>query len=259
MYMKKSIIYIITSILIITFIVPSVYPQDALSDAVKAYQEENYVEAVKILETEIKEQKEKGLESANLYYNLGNAYFRDNEVAKAILNYERAILLDPGDRDIRQNLEFARTKIEDKILSVDTFFLQSWFDGIQNLQSSNAWAKLSIALFVIFMLSLSMFFFINKIISKKITFYVCIGTLVLLIFANVFSYRQKSRVLNRNTAIITAGSASITSSPDNNSKELFILHSGTKVKINKHDGSWMEIEIDNGNVGWINKNKLEVI
>jgi len=257
--MKKTIKHIVVNILIIAFIIPSVNAQNALDDAIKAYQEENYEEAVNILEEEVKVQKEKGLESSNLYYNLGNAYFRDNEIAKAILNYERAILINPGDRDIRQNLEFARTKTEDKIISVDTFFLQSWFDSVQNLQSSNAWAKLSVFLFIAFMISLGIFFFVNKLTIKKVTFYTGIITLTLLIITNIFSYRQKNKILNRDTAIIMAGSASITSSPDSNSKESFILHSGTKVKINKHDGSWMEIEIDNGNVGWVNKDKLEVI
>lgn len=261
--MKKGISIIIKHITICIFIIASaitsVNAQDALADAVKAYHEENYGDAIKILEGEIASLKEKGLESSVLYYNLGNSYFRDNELAKAILNYERAATIDPGDKDIRQNLEFARTKTEDKIISVDTFFLQSWFDSVQNLQSSNAWAKLSVGLFILFMISLSVFFFVNSLISKKVTFYLCISVLVVLIIANVFSYRQKSNVTNRDTAIIMVGSVSVTTSPDSNSKEIFTLHAGTKVKINKKDGSWIEIEIDNGNVGWINKDKLEII
>lgn len=261
--MMKSISIIIKqltiSFLAILFIVPSINAQDVLNDAMKAYQEENYEEAIRILEQEVKAQKEKGMESSDLYYNLGNAYFRDNEIAKAILNYERAALINPGDRDIRHNLEFARTKTEDKIISVDTFFLQSWFDAVQNLQSSNAWAKVSVVLFILFMASLSVFFFVNRMFTKKVTFYTGIITLVLLIITNVFSYRQKSKIENRDSAIIMVSSVSITNSPDSNSKELFQLHAGTKVKITKRDASWMEIEIENGNVGWINKDKLEVI
>lgn len=249
------------NIIIITllFITPLLYAQETLSDANKAYQAENYEKAIKILEKEIKIQKENGFESADLYYNLGNAYFRDNEVAKAILNYERAILLNPGDRDIRHNLEFARTRTEDKIVGVDTFFLESWFDSIENLQSSNAWAKLSIILFVIFIIMICAFFFTRVLLVKKVAFYAGIILFILVIFTNIFSIGQKSEILNRNSAIIMAGSASIKSSPDNNSKELFILHSGTKVRITKDDGDWLEIEIDNGNVGWISRDKLEII
>lgn len=259
--MKSIVKYIILCGLLLS-VASLFYPlaaQDVSTDAIKAYQEEDYEKAIELLEKEVNLQKEKGYESANLYYNLGNAYFRDNEVAKAILNYERALLIDPGDRDIRHNLKFARTKIEDKIEGIDPFFLQSWFDSVQNLQSSNAWAKLSVFLFLIFIASLSFFFFSNKILIKKITFYTGLIALAFVIFANIFSYRQKSKIEKRNTAIIMAGAVSVTNSPDENSKELFILHAGSKIKINKKEGNWMEIEIDNGNVGWIMKDKLEVI
>ncbi len=252
--MRKILLYIA----ILLFPVSS-FAQEAPKEAIQAYQAENYTKAIEILENEIQLQKEQGKESADLYYNLGNAYFRDNEIAKAILNYERAVLINPGDRDTRHNIEFARTRIEDKIIGVDDFFLQSWFDSIQNLQNSNAWAKLSIVLFLLFIATLAAFFFGRLIMIKKIAFYSGITIFVFLIFANVFSIRQKSKILNRNTAIIMAGSVSIKSSPDLNSKELFVLHAGTKVKITKNDEYWLEIEIENGNVGWIQHDKLEII
>jgi len=233
--------------------------QNVSEESGKAYQEGDFNKAVELLEAEMKAQKEKGLESAGLYYNLGNAYFRDNEVAKALLYYEKALLINPGDRDIRHNIEYARTRIEDKIVSVDTFFLQSWFEGIQNMQSSNAWANLAIVLFLIFMVSLGFFFFTKHIKVKKAVFYVGIIAFAFLIFANIFSVRQKNKLTNRDTAIIMAGSVSVKNSPDNSSKELFIIHSGTKVKINKEDGKWMEIEIENGNVGWMTRDQLEII
>jgi tetratricopeptide (TPR) repeat protein len=258
---NKTIINMkVTLYIIILYIFsPALYAQTTSQDALKAYQAGDYSKAVELFESEAKLQKEKGMESADLYYNLGNAYFRDNEFAKALLNYERAALLEPGDADIRHNLQFALTRIEDKIIGVDTFFLQSWFDGIQNLQSSDDWATLSIVLFLLFIGALGAFFFTRLINVKKTAFYSGIVLLVLLIFTNIFSVRLKNRILNRNTAIIMTGSVSIKSSPDVNSKELFILHSGTKVTINKTDGIWLEIEIDNGNVGWTTRDKLEEI
>ncbi|GAB6012427.1 tetratricopeptide repeat protein [Viscerimonas tarda] len=252
--MKKSV-YIV----LLLFFGSLLHAQTASNEAVKAYQAEDYPKAIQLFEDEISRQKEKGLESAELYYNLGNAYFREGEVAKAILNYERALLIDPGDLDARHNLEFARTKIEDKIVGVDTFFLQSWFDSIQNLQSSNDWAKLSVAFFLLFLAALSLFFFTRSILVKKVAFYTGLVLFVSLIFTNIFSSRLKDKIIDRNTAVIMAGSVSVKSSPDANSKELFILHSGTKVQINKKDELWFEIEIDNGNVGWIPSNKLEII
>jgi len=202
---NKTIKLILLNIFILLSVIFKADAQNLPQDAVKAYQEEDYAKAVELFEAELKELKEKGLESSVLYYNLGNAYFRENEIAKAILNYERANLINPGDRDIRHNLEFARTKTEDKIEGIDTFFLQSWFDGVQNLQSSNAWATLSVIIFFAFIICLGTFFFTRQILIKKITFYAVIISLILLILTNIFSFRLKSKILNRDTAIIMAG------------------------------------------------------
>ncbi|WP_029905419.1 tetratricopeptide repeat protein [Prevotella sp. 10(H)] len=227
--------------------------------AVIAYNEGDFRKAIEILEIQKKEQLENGLESSQLYYNLGNAYFRVNDLAHARLNYERALLLNPGDRDTRHNIDYLSTKIEDKILVADTFFLSIWFTAVQNLFSSNVWSVIAIVTFLLFMVCLVGFFFSRLIVVKKAAFYIGIVSLIIVILANVFSFRQKNKIEHRDTAVIMAGSASIMSSPDINSKELFILHSGTKVYITKEDRSWFEIEIDNGNVGWVQREKLEVI
>ena len=98
----------------------------------------------------IAEHLEKGEESPEIYYNLGNAYFRDNQIGKAILNYNRALLLSPGDSDIRHNLRFANTRIEDKIIPSNRFFLADWFESVQNLFNSNTWGVIAIVLFFLF-------------------------------------------------------------------------------------------------------------
>jgi tetratricopeptide (TPR) repeat protein len=232
---------------------------NASDAAIIAYNEGDFNRAIEILEARKTEQKEKGLESAQLYYNLGNAYFRVNDLAHARLNYERALLLAPGDRDIRHNLDYLSTKIEDKILVADTFFLGIWLRAVQNLFGSNTWAVMSVAAFLLFIASLVAFFFSRLIVMKKAAFYAGMASLVIVVFTNVFSFSQKNRIESRDTAVITAGSASVVSSPDINSKELFVLHAGTRVYITKEDRNWFEIEIDNGSVGWIQREKLEVI
>lgn len=233
--------------------------QNISEEAQKAYDGGEYRQAVELYQKEIQSQKEAGKVSPELYYNLGNAYFRLNETSLAILNYERAQLLDPGDRDIRHNIEYAKTKIEDKILVADNFFLSMWMDGLQNLLTSNTWAVLSIIFFLIFIASLVLFFFSPKLALKKAGFYSGVVMIVFLIFTNIFAVNQKDKIENRNTAIIMAGSAPVVSSPTGTSKELFILHAGTKVDVLKQDGNWFEIEIDNGSIGWIQKDKLEII
>ena len=233
--------------------------ETASEQAAKAYQDGNFRKAIEVLETEIKAQKEQGKVSPELFYNLGNAYFRVNEVPQALLNYERSLLYNPGDRDVRHNIEYAQTKIEDKILTADNFFLQMWFDGVQNQTTANNWAKWAITFFVIFVAALFLFFFSPKLNLKKAGFYAAIVCLVVVIFTNIFAYRQKNKIENRNTAIGMAGSAPVISAPNTTSKELFILHAGTKVVINKIDGGWYEIEIANGSIGWVQKEKLEII
>ena len=233
--------------------------ETASEQAAKAYQDGNFRKAIEVLETEIKAQKEQGKVSPELFYNLGNAYFRVNEVPQALLNYERSLLYNPGDRDVRHNIEYAQTKIEDKILTADNFFLQMWFDGVQNQTTANNWAKWAITFFVIFVAALFLFFFSPKLNLKKAGFYAAIVCLVVVIFTNIFAYRQKNKIENRNTAIVMAGSAPVISAPNTTSKELFILHAGTKVVINKIDGGWYESEIANGSIGWVQKEKLEII
>ncbi len=227
--------------------------------ATAAYNDGRYYEAIEILENEKKDQLTKGLESTALYYNLGNAYFRVGDLAHARLNYEKALLLDPGDRDTRHNIEYISTKIDDKILVADTFFLNIWFRAVQNLFSSNTWAVIAVVCCLLFIACLAVFFFSRRILMKKTAFYIGIVMIIVVVFSNIFTFAQKHKIEERDTAIVMVGSAPIVSSPDINSKELFVLHAGTKVSVTKEDRNWYEIEIDNGSVGWIQKDKLEII
>lgn len=227
--------------------------------ALDAYNGGDFHKTAELLESEIATNKKEGLESPALFYNLGNTYFRLNELGKARLNYERAALLDPTDRDIQHNIEYVTTRIEDKILEVDTIFISSWFNAVQNLFASNTWAIVGIVLFLTFVGSLFAFFFTQQILIKKTSFYIGLVVVIFCIFANIFAYRQKQKVELRETAVIMAASVSVVSSPDINSKELFRLHVGTKVRITKDDRNWLEIEIDNGSVGWVQRDKIEII
>lgn len=233
---------------------------NSLEEQVTAlYNDGDYRKVIELLEAKSKEQAANGLESSALYYNLGNAYFRVNDMAHARLNYERALLMNPGDRDTRHNIDYLMTKIEDKILVADTFFLSAWFSSVQNLLDSNTWAKVAAVSFILFILCLAVFFIGRYITMKKAAFYIGLVLLVLIIFANVFSYSQKKKIEYHDTAVIMAGSASMMSSPDINSKELVVLHSVTKVTVTKEDHNWLEVELDSGNIGWIQRDKLEII
>lgn len=253
---------VMRKILTLLFIVISIYglkAQSVLDQAHKAYQDGDFEKAVNLYQQEIKMQGDLGRVSPQLYYNLGNAYFKANDLPEAILNYERALLYDPGDKAIRHNIEFANSKIEDRIYDADVVSMSHWFDVLQNRMSSNQWAKVSIVLFVLFLVSIALYLLANRMLYRKTGFYAGLVLLVMLIFTNVFAYGQRSKFDNRDTAIIMVGTAPVKVSPTLTSNDSFVLHAGTKVRILKVDGQWSEIEIANGNVGWVQSSKLEII
>lgn len=240
-------------LLLTLFLSNGIFAQE-LSDAEKQYVAGNYEEAARLYEAQLT----KGV-SAELYYNLGNAYYKMNEIPSAILNYERALLLAPGDGDIRFNLELTQTKITDKEEPIEPFFLVKWFHGIQNLQSSDAWAKTGIVTFILFICSLFLFFFGRWSILRKAGFYAGVALLVFSVLSNVFSNNQKKIISQKEYAIIFTPSVTVKSSPNPDGTELFVIHEGRKVRIKNTLNDWVEIELENGHVGWISSSSLERI
>ena len=252
-------IYIIT-ILVFACNVFVFASNTALAEAEEAFRSGDFARSIELYEKIIaQELAENNRESAQLHYNLGNAYFRNNELGRAILNFERALLLDPGNGDIRHNLRFARNHTIDHIEPSATAFLTNWVSGIRNLLSSNGWAITAIVLFLLFIGCIAVFLFVHIIWAKKTAFYSGIVIFLFLIMANAFAFRQKSERVHRNFAIVMPSGISINASPDANSNQLFQLHEGTKVRIRNSDGNWYEIEIANGSVGWTLKTNVERI
>jgi len=227
--------------------------------ASEAYRKQDFKESTRLYEELVAEGIEKERISAEIYYNLGNAYFRDNQLAKAILNYERALLLDPGDGDIRHNLRFARNRTEDRIDTAGNLIFATWFNAVRNMFSSNRWAVIGIVLFILFLFCLAVFLFVRFLWARKTAFYSGIVLFLLVIVTNIFAFSQKNERIERDSAIVMVGAAIVNASPDLNSNELFQLHEGTKVKIRNSDRNWYEIEIANGSVGWIADENVEII
>lgn len=139
--MKKIVFF-----LLVQFVTLGAFAQEAtIKEAEVAYTKEDYGKAIELYEGLLKTHGE----SAEIYYNLGNAYYKENKIAPAILNYERALLLDPGDGDIRFNLQLARQKSVDKIEPVGDFFLHRWFDKVQNMGAADSWAQIGIVCFIL--------------------------------------------------------------------------------------------------------------
>jgi len=228
---------------------------DLFQQANEAYSKNDFQTAAGLYEELLKTNGE----SAVVYYNLGNSYYKLNKVAPSILNFERALLLEPGNSNIRFNLEIAKLKAVDKIEPIGDFFLADRFRDIQNLLSTDAWSYFSIVCFVLLISCLFLFFFSRRIFVKKLGFFVGLGLLIGVVLGNIFAYNQKKKLTRRNEAIIFAPTTTIKSSPADSGNDYFILHEGTKVRVKNKLGNWNEIETADGNVGWIKSSEFEVI
>lgn len=220
-----------------------------------AYVRNDFASAIQIYEAILKEG-----EAADIYYNLGNSYYKADNIAKAILNYERALLLQPGNADYRTNLEVARSKTIDKIEAVPEIFFITWTKSLINCMSVNAWAICGIVCFLLLIVSIYLFVFSKQIVWKKVGFIAGILFLVFVILSNVFAAEQKDRLLNRKKAIIVSPSVTIRSTPSEGGTSLFVLHEGSKVELKDTSmKEWKEIRLDDGKVGWLPSSSIEII
>ena len=220
-----------------------------------AYIKNDYKSAIQIYEALL----EKG-EAAEVYYNLGNCYYKTNDIAKSILNYERALLLDPGNTDIRVNLEMARAKTVDKITPIPDIFFVAWIKSLINCLSVDAWAKCGILFFILFLVAVALFFFSKQASLKKGGFIGGIVFLILVVLSNVFASQQKAVLVNRNAAIVLVPSVTVRSTPSESGTSLFILHEGSKGELKDNSmREWKEIRLEDGKVGWVPTSSIEVI
>lgn len=203
--------------------------------------------------------KENG-ESANLYYNLGNAYYRQDKVALAILNYERAALFDPGDSDIRFNLEMARSKTIDKVVPESELFFVSTFRSVVLRMSVDQWAWMAVVFFILMLAFVALYLFAPSLWAQKTSFFIAVLCLLGCVFANVAAFQLRRQIANRNGAIIMAPSVVVKSTPSESGTDLFILHEGTRVKVvDSTMKEWCEIRMSDGKEGWMKKDKMERI
>jgi tetratricopeptide (TPR) repeat protein len=238
-----------------SYLIPLTSHAVTKAEADSAYVHEHYQQAIAGYESLLK-----GGVSADLYYNLGNAYYRTDNITKAILNYERALLLSPGDADTRFNLQMARSKTIDKITPESEMFFVTWYHSLVNLMSVDAWARTAlIALAIAIILALA-YLFSGRIWLRKVGFFGAFFLLVVFVLSNLFAFQQKQKLTHRTGAIIMTNAATVKSTPSKNGTDLFILHEGTRVTIT--DGSmsgWKEIRVADGKQGWIDARQLEII
>lgn len=225
------------------------------ANADSAYARQQYQQAIKDYEELLHD----GV-SAELYYNLGNAYYRTDNITRAVLNYERALLLSPGDGDIRFNLQMARSKTIDKITPESEMFFVTWYHALVNIMSVDGWARTALVSFALAIVLALVYLFSARIWVRKVGFFGGLAFIAVFILANLFAYQQRQELVNRTGAIIISSAVPVKSTPSKSGTDLFILHEGTKVEIT--DGTmrgWKEIRVADGKEGWIETSKIEII
>lgn len=199
------------------------------------------------------------LVSADLYYNIGNTYYKMNDVARAILYYEKALKFDQSHQDAANNLAICNTLTLDKIEVVPEFILITWIRDVKYLFSANVWAWSTVALILIVAILMLLFFFARSSSAKKVSFIFSCIILFFSICTFAFSISEKADAMREDKAIVTIPVSSVKSSPGDAGKAIFVLHEGTKVSILDELGEWTKIELADGRQGWLTNNSFEII
>jgi tetratricopeptide (TPR) repeat protein len=226
-----------------------------IKSANKYFTEANYNLAAETYEKVIA----KGFIAAELKYNLGNAYYRLGDYKHAILNYERALLLNPDDEDVKINLEFAQRYVQDKIEIVPTFFLIRWLQSFVNMFSANTWSYISIITFIFFLALLILFLFSKNIPIRKLSLYFGFLLIVVSIVGFYCAYSLNQEINSHSSAIVFSQAVTVKSSPNTKGTDLFIIHEGLKVSITGKSEGWKEIRLSDGRIGWLPEKSIEEI
>ena len=259
--MKKTAPRAASALAILLLLVPAMHlgaqPADSLwNKGVEAYSQGDY----ELASASWNAIAESGMESVELYYNLGNACFKDGNLSRAILWWERARKLDPSDRDVRHNLEFAEAQTQDRIDSVPEFFLRTWLRKASYLMRSNVWAVLSLLLFALALAMLLLFLLGSRTALRRTGFFTAIAAFLLCLACFGFAAGQKREAQSRDGAIVMQPVASVKSAPSEDSAtSLFVLHEGTKVKIVDTVSGYTLVELADGRQGWISTKAIEII
>lgn len=219
------------------------------------YEKGNYQQAIKdyqeILKTGV---------SSEIYYNLGNAYYRTDNITQALLAYERALQLSPGDNDIRFNLQYARSKTIDKITPETEMFFVTWYNSLVNFTSVDRWANTAIVSIVMALLLILVFLFAPQMWARKSGFYGSAVFLLLFAFANLFAFQQKHELETKQGAIVIAPTVNVKKTPAASGTDVFVIHEGTRVDITDRGmKQWRGVKLADGREGWLKTSQIEEI
>jgi tetratricopeptide (TPR) repeat protein len=200
---------------------------------------------------------EQGYKTSEVYYNLGNAYYKKEQIGLAVLNFEKAYKLAPSDEDIRYNLKLANLKTIDRLSPVPQLsIVEKWDHFIASL-SSQGWAIVSIVFVWLALMGFAVYLFVTS--WRRTGFYTGLVLLVFAAFFGSLSYTQTRSEYGADQAILTSTSTYIKSAPDASGTDLFMVHEGIKMSILDKVGDWTKVRLADGKVGWVQRTNYTVI
>jgi tetratricopeptide (TPR) repeat protein len=227
----------------------------SIQKANEFYRNGKFDETIRIYE----QLRNEGYEGTSLYYNLANAYYRVGKLGYAILNYERALKITPGDEDSKHNLAYANLSTVDRIQPLPTFFLFEWWETMLASLSINGWTYTTYLIYLILISLIILYFFARTISQQKIILFSGLGTLIILGFVVSLLIVKINREENLISGVVVEQTATVKTSPDPNSTDAFIIHEGLKVNLEDKLDEWVKIRLSDGKVGWMENDSVEKI
>ncbi|TSC92747.1 MAG: hypothetical protein Athens101428_800 [Candidatus Berkelbacteria bacterium Athens1014_28] len=250
--MRKYIFLLLVAFASVGFSQPF---QKELVRANQLYKSGNYQEAITVYETVIQQ----GYHGTSLYYNLGNAYYRSGQFGMAILCFEKASQITPGDEDVQHNLAISNSKIVDKVDVVPKFFLFSWWEALENLFHPHGWKVFMFVVYLLFIFTVGIFFTAKKASVKKYSFFGGVSILFVFLLSVVIFQTKQHQLENYKYGIVLEQVVNVKSSPDAKSSDAFILHEGIKVKVEDKLEGWNKIRLSDGKIGWLESSTIGII
>ncbi len=248
----KQLIYILA---FLSSILTFAQNEELFDEASALYNDANYTEALE----KYKAILDSGEHSAELYFNMANAHYKLSHIAPSIYYYEKALLLRPQDKDIKNNIVFARNMTVDAIGSVPEVGISKLIKNVTNMMSFDAWAKTSVVFVMLFVVLFIAYYFTYSTSKKRIAFLTSNASLLLAIVSLVFSFHKFKLVSNDQPAIVFAQETKIKSEPNLRSTEAFVLHEGTKVQVLDTVSNWKKIKLSDGKTGWIANDDIKML
>lgn len=218
-----------------------------------SYEQKDYAQAI----IHYNEIHDLGFYSSDLFYNIGNCYYKLQQIAESVLYYEKALKLNPSDEDAIFNLKLVQLQLVDKLAEVPQVFYQKWVDSVKSKLTIDQWAKLGLFFLFLFCSLFITFLFIKTYRLKKRSFTVSIFTLLVAVFFLSMAYY--SHITLKVEAVLMQANAYIKSAPSNQSEDLFILHEGTKVQVLEVFNDWTKIKLSDGMIGWLENQAISEI